>query len=96
MPWENPPARGSRRGLQPEARGKPGGSGRGRRKTYFQKCSAYSFERRKGEVEGKGSSPLPFFTVPVGDPGTYRDIWIHQLKARPSPSAAGRSESRQW
>jgi len=31
--------------------------------------------------EGKGSSPLPFFTVPVGDPGTYRDIWIHQLKA---------------
>lgn len=43
----------------------------------------------KVKWEGKGSSPVPFFTVPVGDPGDYRDIWIHQLKA-PAVAFRGR------
>jgi len=39
--------------------------------------------------EGKGSLRLPFFTVPVGDPGDYRDIWIETLKA-PAVAFRGR------
>jgi uncharacterized membrane protein len=35
----------------------------------------------KVKWEGKASPALPFFTVPVGDPDDYRDIWIHTLKA---------------
>jgi uncharacterized membrane protein len=35
----------------------------------------------KVKWEGKGSIELPFFTVPVGDPDDYRDIWIDRLKA---------------
>ncbi len=35
----------------------------------------------RAKWEGKGASPFPFFTVPVGDPGDYRDIWIQKLKA---------------
>ena len=31
--------------------------------------------------EEKRPSTFSFLTVPVGDPGDYRDIWIHQLKA---------------
>jgi uncharacterized membrane protein len=31
--------------------------------------------------DGKESSPPPIFTVPLGDPGGFRDIWIHQVKA---------------
>jgi uncharacterized membrane protein len=38
---------------------------------------------------GKGSSSLPFFTVPLGDPGNYRDIWIHAVKA-PAVAFRGR------
>ena len=39
--------------------------------------------------EGKGSLGLPFFTVPVGDLGDYRDIWIETLKA-PAVAFRGR------
>ncbi|MGE5254947.1 MAG: glutamine amidotransferase [Planctomycetaceae bacterium] len=39
--------------------------------------------------EGKRSSPLPLFTIPLGDPGDYRDIWIDRLKA-PAVAFRGR------
>jgi len=35
----------------------------------------------KVKWEGKGPSPLPLFTIPVGDPVDYRDLWIHAVKA---------------
>ncbi|MBM4332697.1 MAG: hypothetical protein FJ117_16050 [Deltaproteobacteria bacterium] len=43
----------------------------------------------KVEWKGKGISPLPLFTIPVGDPGEYQDIWIHAVKA-PSIAFRGR------
>lgn len=43
----------------------------------------------KVKWEEKSSPALPFFTIPVGDPGDYRDIWIHALKA-PAVAFRGR------
>jgi uncharacterized membrane protein len=43
----------------------------------------------RAKWEGKGPSSLPLFAVPVGDPGDYRDLWVHAVKA-PAVAFRGR------
>ncbi len=72
---------------------KPGG-GRGDAAAAADKLSSRNvlpilFSDGKVKWDGKGPSPVPWVTVPVGDPGEYRDIWVHELKA-PSIAFRGR------